>query len=132
MSDKIRETLEEAQGVIASNRLVLGEYMGVRYIGELEHKINEVLAEPVDLTYSQEDVNKMTSEMIALRKDYEKLAFKRGVKAMRDAAAQASDLVAMKCRSALAHPHESLTAHGADECAWVIRGLPDPMDDNDA
>jgi hypothetical protein len=48
--------------------------MGVRYISELEHKIKEVLAEPVDLTYSQEDVNKMTSEMIALRKDYEKKA----------------------------------------------------------
>lgn len=88
MSDKIREALEEAQGVIASNRLVLGEYMGVRYISELEHKIKQVLAEPVDLTYSQEDVNKKTSEMIALRKDYEKLAYQRGAEAMREDAAK--------------------------------------------
>lgn len=125
--DKIRRILEEAQGVIASNRLVLGEYMGVRYISELEHKIKQVLAEPVDLTYSQEDVNKMTSEMIALRKDYEKLAYRRGSVEMREVAAQASEAVARECRSALARPHESMTAHGADECALRIRNLPIPV-----
>jgi hypothetical protein len=112
--DKIRRILEEAQGVIASNRLVLGEYMGVRYISELEHKIKEVLAEPVDLTYSQEDVNKMT--------------YQRGAEAMREMAAQASEAVARECRSALARPQESMTAHGADECALRIRNLPIPVD----
>lgn len=36
--------------------------------------------------YTQDDVNHMTDEMIALRKDYEKMAYRRGAEAMREAA----------------------------------------------
>lgn len=50
-------------------------------------------------------------------------AYQRGAEAMREAAARASEFVALKCRAALAHPEESMTAHGADECARVIRAL---------
>lgn len=37
--------------------------------------------------YTQDDVNQMTNEMITLRKEYEKIAFKRGAEAMREVAA---------------------------------------------
>ena len=37
--------------------------------------------------YSQKEVNIMTDEMIALRKEYERAAFKRGAEAMRETAA---------------------------------------------
>ena len=37
--------------------------------------------------YSQNEVNIMTNEMIALRKEYERAACRRGAEAMREAAA---------------------------------------------
>ena len=39
--------------------------------------------------YSQDEVNAMTTEMIALRKEYEKSAYRRGAEAMREACANA-------------------------------------------
>ena len=39
--------------------------------------------------YSQNEVNIMTDEMIALRKEYERAAFKRGAEAMRKMAVEA-------------------------------------------
>ena len=38
--------------------------------------------------YSQNEVNIMTDEMIALRKEYERAAFKRGAEAMREVTAK--------------------------------------------
>lgn len=39
--------------------------------------------------YSQDEVNAMTTEMIALRKEYEKSSYRRGAEAMREACANA-------------------------------------------
>ena len=54
--------------------------------------------------YSQNEVNIMTNEMIALRKEYERAAFRRGAEAMRKVAAEACQpmLRSMASRSELA------------------------------
>ena len=54
--------------------------------------------------YSQNEVNIMTNEMIALRKEYERAAFRRGAETMRKAAAEACQpmLRSMVSRSELA------------------------------
>jgi len=55
--------------------------------------------------YSQNEVNIMTNEMIALRKEYERAAFRRGAEAMRKAAAETCQpmLRSMVSRSELAN-----------------------------
>ena len=60
--------------------------------------------------YSQNEVNIMTNEMIALRKEYERAAFRRGAEAMRKTAALACQpmLRSMASRSELADNINSL------------------------
>lgn len=75
--------------------------------------------------YTQGDVNRMTDEMIALRKDYEKLAFKRGVEAMREAAAREC----WRASDELADIPDMASEQGqAQLCATRIRALPMPED----
>jgi hypothetical protein len=66
--------------------------------------------------YSQNEVNIMTNEMIALRKEYERAAFRRGAEAMRKAAAAA-------CRPMLA---ACIPMVSRSELADNIRTLPTP------
>jgi len=47
--------------------------------------------------YSQNEVNIMTNEMIALRKEYERAAFRRGAEAMRKAASAACRPMLVAC-----------------------------------
>lgn len=58
--------------------------------------------------YTQDDVNRMTDEMIALRKGYEKAAYQRGAEAMREAA--------VRC----------IEARHGEKAAERIRALPVP------
>ena len=81
---------EKLRALLAEARRIVNECGGCIDCGigsqEVWPRINAALAEPVDLSYTQDDVNRMTGEMIALRKDYEKIAFQRGAEAMREAA----------------------------------------------
>ncbi len=52
---------------------------------EMVQRIDAALAEPVKVEYSQDEVNEMTTDMIAIRKEAERAAFKRGAEAMREA-----------------------------------------------
>jgi len=67
--------------------------------------------------YSQDEVNAMTTEMIALRKEYEKIAYRRGAEAMRDACAE---MVASEMTSGL------LTPGNIRQVVGLIRSLPIP------
>ena len=50
-------------------------------------RIDAALAEPMTAEYSQDEVNAMTTDMIAVRKAAERAAFQSGAEAMREAAA---------------------------------------------
>ena len=50
--------------------------------------IDAALAEPMTAEYSQDEVNAMTTGMIAIRKEAERAAYQRGAEAMRKAAAE--------------------------------------------
>jgi hypothetical protein len=73
--------------------------------------------------YSQDDVNAMTTDMIALRKEYEKNAYQRGAEAMREAAAK----VAQKRAALYADtPVDKAWCRSAACVEEEIRALPTP------
>jgi ppGpp synthetase/RelA/SpoT-type nucleotidyltranferase len=42
--EKLKDALEKAQDLIAANRLVLGEYSGVREVHQIESRIKEAIS----------------------------------------------------------------------------------------
>ena len=42
--EKLKDALEKAQDLIAANRLVLGEYSGVREVQQIESRIKEAIS----------------------------------------------------------------------------------------
>lgn len=79
--EKLRALLAEAREWFGAT---CGKPNCTEGICPLRDRIGAALAEPMELSYTQEDVNRMTDEMIAVRKEYESLAFKRGAEAMRE------------------------------------------------
>ena len=122
-NEKLRALLAEAREKLFS----LGGYAAGAYeqgnnrlyseikkeVEELHKNIDATLAEPLKAEYSQDEVNEMTTDMISLRKEYEKNAYRRGAEAMREAAVA-------KCG----------VLHGygwdAGDCANEISTLPTP------
>lgn len=81
------------------------------------HAVKARLEDPA-LEYTQADVNKLTDEMIAVRKEYEVLAFKRGAEYMREA----SEKECLK----IARSESYFSPNVGDDCAEAIRNLPFP------
>jgi len=88
-------------------------------VEELHKSIDAALAEPVTAEYSQDEVNEMTTDMIAIRKEAERAAYQRGAEAMREAAAR-------QCETA-SPTHGRPTTVGSGYAA-AIRALPIPED----
>lgn len=112
--EKLRALLAEARDLVAANRLVLGEYSGVREVQHIEARIDAALAEPVGdalewqtaitkaLSESQErlaaELKEARAELASWRgnfdgplafvRDHVEKAFKRGAEAMRERAAR--------------------------------------------
>jgi len=91
-TEKLRVLLAEARDSVA---LLVAEYEAfgqkARLIEperQLVARINAALAEPVTAEYSQDEVNAMTTDMIAVREEAERAAYQRGAEAMREAAAE--------------------------------------------
>jgi hypothetical protein len=51
--DKLKEALEKAQDLIAANRLVLGEYSGVREVQQIESRIKEAISIVAEIEKSE-------------------------------------------------------------------------------
>ncbi len=77
--------------------------------------------------YSQDDVNEMTTDMIAIRKEYERAAFRRGAEAMREAAAQKVAAYSVVVHDSVGHAVQ-LAAQSLADVAADIRNLPIPED----
>lgn len=130
-NEKLRALLAEAQTAMALNFDRYACAMcsrdqspkdcrcGMKATGKLVDRIDAALAEPVVAEYSQDDVNAMTTDMIALRKEYEKNAYQRGAEVLREAAAAAVH----DC-----HTTGLLTPAAVTRAVRVIRALPVPED----
>lgn len=55
---------------------------------ELRDSIDAALAEPMVAEYSQDEVNAMTTDMISIRKEAERAAYRQGAEEMREKVAQ--------------------------------------------
>ncbi len=51
--EKLKEALEKAQDLIAANRLVLGEYSGVREVQQIESRIKEAISIVAEIEKSE-------------------------------------------------------------------------------
>jgi len=116
---------EKLRSLLAEARVLCDYNVDAQGRRELRVRIDAALAEPLKAEYSQDEVNEMTTDMIALRKEYEKNAYRRGAEAMREAAAQ------------VAHNRAILPVDTATDAAWcrsaaciegVIRAMPIPED----
>jgi hypothetical protein len=75
--------------------------------------------------YSQDEVNAMTTEMIAIRKGYEKNAYRRGAEAMREACAQVDPYQLHRSNASFARSVDS-PASVVRIMQEAIRALPIP------
>lgn len=87
-NEKLRALLAEAREALvrAENRMMSPPHQ----VPEAISSIDAALAEPLKAEYSQDEVNEMTTDMIAVRKAAERAAFRSGAEAMREAAVGAS------------------------------------------
>jgi len=87
-NEKLRALLAEAREALvrAENRMMSPPHQ----VPEAISSIDAALAEPLKAEYSQDEVNEMTTDMIAVRKAAERAAFLSGAEAMREAAVGAS------------------------------------------
>jgi len=92
-NEKLRVLLAEAREVVAgvlraADSTPYAQWSRDQHQAEIvRDAINAALAEPVKVEYSQDEVNEMTTDMIAIRKEAERAAYQRGAEVMREAAA---------------------------------------------
>ena len=118
--EKLRALLAEALSGLSREQVLNEDTERWEWVHhDLAKRIKATLAEPLKAEYSQDEVNEMTTDMIALRKEYEKNAYRRGAEAMREAAAR-------QCETA-SPTHGRPTTVGSGYAA-AIRSLPTPED----
>lgn len=120
---ELRQALQEARDLIAANRLMLGEYQGVREVARIEKRIEAALAgpltEPLPAPGSPAAMFFMQRQMAmaereAARADVSR-AFIRGAEAMREAAAVRIDA-------------EGINGSTGPYFGNILRSLPVPED----